>query len=316
MNKNLIIVLAGGLLIAVIVAVLVQASMGSSKKKEKVAEAATKTVQVIVAAKNLPVGTQLSEENMKWQEWPQSGLFEGAIVKKDGKKMTEMVSGRLRRALNAGEPVVKSALVSEGDGNFVAASLRDGMRAVAIDANPVLLAGNMIKPGDFVDVILTYKAKVAYDGDDPTGKINTMIELSLDKMATETILQNVRIIAVGDKYKDAAAEAAADPNAKPAKSSSKAKSPKVKTVTLEVDPRGAEVLALAKDMGKITLSLRKLGDDTYFDHNYGVITDAKLTKILDEIFGNVEKIQKTSGQNGNIVRIYNGYQQEQVRVVP
>jgi pilus assembly protein CpaB len=315
MNKNLIIVLAGGFLIAVIVAVLVQASMGSGKKKEKAAEAATKTVQIIVAAKNLPVGTQLSEENMKWQEWPQSGLFEGAIVKKDGKKMTELVSGRLRRSLNAGEPVVKTALVSEKDGNFVAASLRDGMRAVAIDANPVLLAGNLIKPGDYVDVILTYKSKVEYEGDDPTGKIKTMIEMNLDKMATETILQNVRVIAVGDKYKDAAAEAAAaDPNAKPAKSSKKA--PKVKTVTMEVDPRGAEVLALAKDMGKITLSLRKLGDDKYFDHDYSVITDERLTHIFDEIYGIAQDIQKTSGQNGNIVRIYNGYRQEQVSVVP
>ncbi|HEY8191259.1 MAG TPA: RcpC/CpaB family pilus assembly protein, partial [Alphaproteobacteria bacterium] len=149
---------------------------------------------------------------------------------------------------------------------------------------------------------------------DPTGQINDMIELNLDKMATETILQNVRVIAVGEKYKDAAAENP-DAGAKPAKAASK-KAPKVKTVTLEVDPRGAEVLALAKDMGKLLLSLRKLGDDKYFDHNYGVITDEKLTKITDEIYGNIQSIQKTSGQNGNIVRIYNGYQQEQVRVVP
>ncbi|HEY8191453.1 MAG TPA: Flp pilus assembly protein CpaB, partial [Alphaproteobacteria bacterium] len=153
MNKNLIIVLAGGLLIAVIVAVLVQASMGGSKKKEKAAAEMTKSVQIIVASKNLAVGTQLTEENMKWQDWPATGLFDGAIVKKDGKKMTELVSGRLRRPLNAGEPVVKTALVTESEGNFVAASLRDGMRAVAVDANPVLLAGNLIKPGDYVDVI-------------------------------------------------------------------------------------------------------------------------------------------------------------------
>ena len=310
MNRNLIIVLAGGFLIAVLVAVLVQATMGGKKKEAPVAD--IKKVQIIVASKNLSIGTELSNENMKWMDWPESGLFEGAIVKKEGKKPVEMISGRLRRPLGSGEPVLKSALVSEGDGNFIAASLAEGMRAVGLDVKPAMIAGGLLQPGDYVDVIMTYKNKVTYGGPDPGSKINDMIELNLDKYATETILQNVRVLAVGDKYKDEAAAPASADNGK----KKKEKVAKVKTVSLEVDLRGAEVLALGKEMGKITLAMRKLGDDKFYEHKYSVITDERLTEITDEIYGKIVDIQKNSGQNGNVVRIYNGYQQEQVPVTP
>ena len=309
MNRNLIIVLAGGFLIAVLVAVLVQASMGGKKKEKPVAE--VKNVQIIVATKNLSVGTELTNENMKWMDWPEAGLFEGAIVKKEGKKPVDMISGRLRRSLGAGEPVMKSALVSEGDGNFVAASLRDGMRAVGIDVKPAMIAGGLLKPGDYVDVIMTYKNKVTYGGPDPDSRISDMIELNLDKYATETILQNVRVIAVGEKYKDDVA--GGDDTGKAKKAAKKAK---INTVALEVDLKGAEVLSLARQMGKLTLAMRKLGDDKFYEPQYSVITDERLTEITDDIYGRILDIQKSTGQSGNVVRIYNGYQQEQVPVTP
>lgn len=314
MNRNLIIVLAGGLLIAVLVAVLVQASLGGKKKDKAVAEAVQK-VQIIVAAKNLSTGTTLDDKSMKWADWPQSGLFDGAIVKKGDKKPSDLIAGRLRRPLSAGEPVMKSALVTESGGNFIAASLQDGMRAVGLDVKPAMIAGGLLKPGDYVDVILTYKNKVKYGGPDPGSRINDMIELNLDKYATETILQNVRVLAVGDKFDDAAAPDSGDSGDTKKKKDSK-KAPKVKTVALEVDARGAEVVALAKDMGKITFAMRKLGDDKYYEHNYGVITDERLTQITDEIYGKIVEIQQEAGQNGNVVRIYNGYRQEEVPVVP
>lgn len=311
MNRNLIIVLAGGLLIAVLVAVLVQASLGGGKKKKEAAVAEVKNVQILVAAKNLSVGTELTNENMKWKDWPEAGLFDGAIVRKDDKKPVEALTGRLRRSLNEGEPVMKSALVSESDGNFIAASLRDGMRAVGLDVKPSMIVGGLLKPGDYVDVIMTYKNKITYGGSDPGSRINDMLELNLDKYATETILQNVRVLAVGDSIKDVSeAEGGGGAGKK------KAKKAKVKTVALEVDLRGAEVLSLAKSMGKLTLAMRKLGDDKFYDRQYQVITDERLTEITDEIYGDILEIQKNTGQNGNVVRIYNGYQQEQVPVVP
>lgn len=309
MNRNLIIVLTGGLLIAVLVAVLVQASLGGGKKKKEPVVAEVKNVQILVAAKNLSIGTELTNENMKWKDWPEAGVFDGAIVRKDNKKPAEALTGRLRRSLGEGEPVMKSALVSESDGNFVAASLRDGMRAVGMDVKPSMIVGGLLKPGDYVDVIMTYKNKITYGGPDPGSRINDMLELNLDKYATETILQNVRVLAVGDNIKDVVEADAAG-------GKKKTKKAKVKTIVMEVDLRGAEVLSLAKSMGKLTFAMRKLGDDKFYDAQYRVITDERLTEITDEIYSDILEIQKNTGQNGNVVRIYNGYQQEQVPVVP
>lgn len=310
MNRNLIIVLAGGLLIAVLVAVLVQASLGGGKKKKEADVAQVKNVQILVAAKNLSIGTELTNENMKWKEWPEAGVFEGAVIRKEAQKPVEALTGRLARSLGEGEPIMKSALVSAKDGNFVAASLRDGMRAVGMDVKPAMIVGGLLKPGDYVDIIMTYKSKVTYGGPDPSSRINDMLELNLDKYATETILQNVRVLAVGTDIDSEVGDETTDGKKK------KTKQPKVKTVALEVDLRGAEVLSLAKDMGKLTLALRKLGDDKFYDRQYRVITDERLTQITDEIYSDILEIQKNTGQNGNVVRIYNGYQQEQVPVNP
>ena len=61
MNKNVMIVLAGGFVVAILVAVLVQASLGGKKTDDS----APKT-QVLVAAKDLSLGTELDAASMKW----------------------------------------------------------------------------------------------------------------------------------------------------------------------------------------------------------------------------------------------------------
>lgn len=299
MNRNLIIVLAGGFLIAVLVAVMVQASLKGGKK-EKVAVKEEPRVEILVAAKNLGIGAELKEDSVKWQEWPKNAVFEGAIVKEGDKKASEAVKGKLKRGLSVGEPLLKSALVGESDNNFVAASLGEGMRAVAVDVKASTIAGGLLKPGDYVDVILIYKSKIQYNGSNPL--VRAMIELNHDRYSAETILQNVRVIALGQTYKT--------------DEEGKKGGGKAKTITLEVDMRGAETLTLAKEMGKLSLTLRKLGDEEIYPRKYEVITDERLTHIMDEIYGKMAEIENNSGQNGNIVRIYNSYSLEQVPIVP
>ncbi len=307
MNRNLMIVVGGGFLIAVLVAMLVQAGL-SGKKAEP--EKQEPPVKIAVASKDLAVGAELSDDNLRWQDWPKDAVFPGAVVKEGDKKPVDMIHGRVRRPIAEGEPVVESALIKENKGNFVAASLGEGMRAVAIETSAAKMAGGFIAAGDYVDVILTYKDKVKYTGPQ-NAQINDMIALNLDKMASETILQNVRVLAVDQTAQrvDKRDEAAA-PSKKGEKDSSKKESPsgaKVgKTVTLEVDRKGAEVLALAGEMGDIHLALRKLGDSKIYDRDYAVVSDARLVNIARELYGEMVRIQNASGQNNNIVRIYDG----------
>jgi len=290
MNKNIVIVLAGGFLIAILVAMIVQASLGGKPKKGE-----ADTVQILVAAKALSAGTTLDETNVKWQDWPKTSVFPGTIVKEGGKKLSDVAKGQVGRAIAAGEPVPESAILKGGkDGSAVSASLKEGMRAVAIGVSANSMVGGFVGPGDYVDVLLTYSKKLKYEGvDDPN--IENMVSANLGKYVTETILQNVRVIAVDQSAKRDAE--------KPVKLG--------KTITLEVDMRGAETLAVADKMGDLSLSLRRLGDDKIYVKNYPITTDERLTHITGEIYGQVIEMQKKSGQNANTVRVYNGFNVQQ-----
>jgi pilus assembly protein CpaB len=293
MNKNIMIVLGGAVAVSLLVAVLVQVSLGGKKEEPVIEEA---KVEILVAAHDLGIGQELKSGDVRWQEWPKSSAFPGAIIREDDKKADDFFKGRLARAISKGEPMMQSALLGEAKGNFVAASLEPGMRAVAIEVSASSTVGGFIGPGDVVDVILTYKESIKTEDDDP--RVQTMIELNLDKMATETILQRIKVLAV-----DQIAERKPDEE----------KIKVGKTVTLAVSAQDAEKLFLASQLGELTLALRGVGDDKIVQKDWPTISDARLTSVADEIFTEYDNLKKDTRINPDIVRIYSG---SQVQVVP
>ena len=286
MNKNILIVLGGAVLVSVLVAVLVQMTLGGSKEPEVVQEA---KVKVLVATKDLGIGRNLQDGDMRWQEWPKKSVFPGAVVREGKQKPGEALDGRLARNVAKGEPVMKNALLGQSRGNMVAASLEAGQRAVAISVDASSMVGGFIGPGDYVDIILTYKETVRTEDENPA--VAKMIELNLDKMATETILQNIKVLAVDQM----AARPEDDKKIKVGK-----------TVTIAVDSYDAERLTLAERLGNLTLSLRGVGDDKVVEKSWPTVSDARLTNMGDEIYTEFDKLKKDTGINPNIVRIYNG----------
>lgn len=270
---------------AVLVAVLVQVSVGGKKKQaEQVAK-----VEVLVASRDLGIGSDIKPDSVRWQEWPKSSVFPGALVREgDQEAGTVLKDARLARDVSKGEPVLKSALLGQSKGNFVAASLEPGIRAVAIEVSAASMVGGFLGPGDHVDVILTYKETVKSADKDPG--TTAMLELNLDKLATETILQNVKVLAV-----DQTAKRPEDDKVKVGK-----------TVTLAVTARDAEKLALSQKMGDLTLALRAIGDKDMVDKTWPTTSDARLITIDNEIYRKYVNLQKGSGVNPNIVRIYSG----------
>ncbi len=85
-----------------------------------------------------------------------------------------------------------------------------------------------IFPGDRVDLILTHSVK----SDEMSGK---------DSLASETFVENVRVLATDQSVENPDNTAVL-----------------AKTVTIEVTKRQAEKINVAKDLGKISLSLRSL----------------------------------------------------------
>ncbi|MCB9983491.1 MAG: Flp pilus assembly protein CpaB [Rhodospirillales bacterium] len=292
MNKNILIVLGGAVLVAVLVAMLVQVTLGGKKEEAALQEA---KVEVLVASKDLAIGREIKDGDTRWQEWPKSSVFPGAVLRQDEQSPIEALEGRLGRDVAEGEPVMKSAMLGQVKGNMVAATLEPGQRAVAIEVSASSMVGGFIGPGDFVDVILTYKESVRTDDDNP--EITKMIALNLSKMATETILQNVKVLAV-----DQTAERPEEDTIKVGK-----------TVTLAVGAQDAERLFLASELGELTLALRAVGDDQPFEKQWPTVSDARLTNMGDEVYAEYEKIKKEAGINRNIVRIYSG---EQVTAIP
>lgn len=288
MNKNLLIVLGGGFVIALLVAMIVQAGLSSGKSSD---------VQILVAAKNLTVGTELKPADVKWQEWPEQSVTSAMIVRKDKQKVEDVAKGRLRRDVASGEAISPALLTAGAKGNVLAAALENGFRAVAIKVKAESMVGGFISPGDRVDVIMTYEVKL-------NDKDNPMIRKQIQKYATETILENVRVLAIDQQSK---------------RDDDKAKVGR--TVTLEVNAEGAEKLNLASVMSKedLTLSLRAMGDNT-IKTSRSVTTDAQVSTILREI-NRMESSHSnpnagSQGSTGAVVRVYNGENIQGVMVRP
>lgn len=297
MNRQTLLIVFGGFFTAVLVAIVVQVAIGS-KQKEAVAlkEKSLETTYVLVASKNLDKGTNLKAGYLKWQEWPKSGLFKGAIEreKEDQKPEDIFKEGMVRRDIKQGEPLMKSALIPEKVDNFLAAALGEGKRAVAVTVNAASSVGGFVTPGDYIDIILTYDLRLPADPE-----IRDTAADVISKKAVQTILQNIKVIAIDQDM------------------SKQDKAKVSRTVTLEVDLRQAEVLALAGVMGKLSLSLRRYGDKTIVPTQPDVnpaITDLRLSTVMQEVFNtsyenkiieNQERKNNTR-PNKRTMRIYNG----------
>jgi pilus assembly protein CpaB len=277
MNKNVLIVLAGGFLIALLVAIIVQASFG---KKDN------GTLQVLVAAKPVSTGAAVTEANFKWQDWPENNVIPGAIVRQKNQKVEEAAKGRLRRDMAANEILLTSALTASGKGNILAASMDPGMRAKAIKVSAESMVGGFISPNDRVDVIVTYRVRVS--------AANEEMESRVSNYASETVLENVRVLAIDQVSR---------------KEDDKAKVGR--TVTLEVSTKGAEKLSLANEMGDLSLSLRALGDTSTVDR---AVTDSTTDVELSSVLRDLNEIKRNSNPNAGIMRIYSGDTVENISV--
>ncbi len=299
MNRNVMIVLAGGFLIAVLVALLVQASLSGGEPEEPVVVREEPKVQIVVAKKDMAVGTELSDENMSWQDWPEGAVFPGAVQREDDKKPSEIIEGRLRRAVVEGEPITEAVLV-QSDGNLMAASLGEGMRAFSISVDASSMVSGFVGPGDYVDIIMTHRSTVEYQDDqgETSPVVENLIDQNIDDLASETILQNMKVLAV-----DQSAIRDEDSNAVVGRN-----------VTLEVTYKQAEILALASRMGDLSLALRRLGDESLIPPTEAVTTDARLTKIDDEVITQILLSADSPSHGPQFVRIYRGNQVEDLQV--
>lgn len=190
---------------------------------------------VLVAKTDLPAGQFVRAESLRWQAWPDEGIAENYVVQGKG-RLEDYVGAVVRSGLTAGEPISDGRVVRPGDRGFMAAVLTPGDRAVTVPVTPSSGLAGFAFPGDHVDVILTLtiQPEAGKDGQ----------KEGPERRASETVLTNIRVLAVDQRADDQNREVAV-----------------AKTATLEVTPKEAEIVAVASEMGKLSLSLRSLAQD-------------------------------------------------------
>src|SRR5215475_1188997 len=206
------------------------ASIGISQviNRNHDAAPAEETESILVAAKDIKVTEPLSDKNVKTEEWPKSKIPPDTV--RDFKEVEKKMAGS---TILAGEPIRKAKFAVDKRMD----TIPPGYRVYAVPADASTTAGNLLQPGDRVDVLLAVKPSVGASGH-----------------VARTILQDVRVFAVNEQWRP------------PEGASKSDETIAAKTVSLLVTPVQAEVLAVATEMGgHIRLSLRNATDQQVAD---------------------------------------------------
>jgi pilus assembly protein CpaB len=197
---------------------------------ERNVEVTVNATDVLVAATPIELGSIANESLFRWQKWPQDAITPGFITRSGGSEAVSSLTGSIARApILAGEPITSDKLIKPGQGGVLAAILPAGMRAISTKISEATAVGRLILPNDHVDVLLIRRTR---------GK-------SGEEFVSDTLFQNIRVLAIGQQIQNKEGEKAAA---------------SADTATLELTPRQTEVLALANSMGEISLALRSIAD--------------------------------------------------------
>lgn len=199
------------------------------------------SMSVLVAGRDLPTGSFIRPEDLRWQVWPEGQIADNYLLK--DKDTPESLSGAVvKLRIAGGEPVTSNRVIRPGDRGFLAAVLSPGMRAVSVPVTPISGVSGLVFPGDHVDVILAHQVRNSDANPAGGGTGETAF-------ASETIQTDLRILAID--------QSTVDTEGKPVLA---------KTITFEVTPKQVEAIEVASTLGNLYLSLRGLaGSDVVAD---------------------------------------------------
>jgi pilus assembly protein CpaB len=218
--------------IAAVGALLLIRGMGSRDAAAPVAEGtAIEGEQVLVAARDVAQGAALAPSDLAVVLFPTDSLAPTFVrLSAQPSAQADFVGSVTRRSFARGEPITTGGVVQPDGRGFMAAQLAPGYRAVAIEIDEETAAGGYIQPNDRVDVIVTTRIQSRDGG-------------SGEQVNSNIVLEDVRILALGETTQtQSSGEAPETINAGVA--------------VLELTAEDARTLALADELGTISLALR------------------------------------------------------------
>lgn len=194
--------------------------------------------QVVVAALDLQVGSKLEDKDLREIRLPGADLPQGYYQNK-----ADVLGRGVVVSIAKGEFILPGKLAAENAGAGLPSLIPPGMRAVSVRVNEVVAVAGFVVPGTRVDVLLT---------GNPRGT---------DEPLTTTVLENVEVLAAGQKLQHSAQ---GEPQSVP-------------VITLLVSPEDAQKLTMASNEGRIQLTLRNPTDTS--EENLAVLRDSSLYRV-------------------------------------
>jgi pilus assembly protein CpaB len=196
-----------------------------------------RVVPIVIAAAPISAGQLLRAELLATRDWPADAVPAGAYA-----SVEEILTGHPGASpmvgILAGEPVVAARLSSSAAGTGIAPLVARGKRAIALRIDDAAGETGLVYPGAVVDVVTTVR--------DPLGR----------GPSARIAVQRARVLSVGRDTDVATQRAPVAVDEGDLRSRDRAT-----FVTLEVTPGEAEVLAVARNEGRLDVVLRNAGDD-------------------------------------------------------
>lgn len=196
------------------------------------------TAEVLVIARDVPAGSALSADDLRYESWPKSAAAERLVTRRGGEDAKAQFVGTIaRRPLVEGEPVSPATTFRAEGAGVLAGLLSPGRRAMSIAVTSPTGVSGFVTPGDRVDVVLVTDLRKVEEGQQPQGEGGSSLMV---RFGAETVLSDVRVLAIDQQIsrnRDGSAIQG-------------------KTATLEVTPKQAEILTVAGQLGALQLSLR------------------------------------------------------------
>ena len=185
-----------------------------------VREVEVASLQAVVAARPIPVGTIVTKDHVKLVPWPERNPVPGSFT-----KIEDVLNRGAIVEVAENEPLTESKLAPLGSGGGLPPTITEGMRAISVKTNEVVGVAGFVIPGTRVDVLVTVE------------------EGNQDEPISRAVVSNVQVLTAGSRFDQEKAKAEGKPI--PAT-----------VVTLLVTPEDAERISLAANEGQIMLTLR------------------------------------------------------------
>jgi pilus assembly protein CpaB len=228
MNLRAFVTLIAGVVLSGIAVVLITRELNERGRHATVAAAAPAPQHgnIVVAAYDIGFGMEITRAQLALTPWASPTLPDGSFSRLEDVIGSGKEHRVALRPMVRGEPILSAKVSGFGGRASMSAVVAEDKRAFALRVNDVSGVAGFLLPGDRVDIILTRNP----DGGG-----------ALDDRESTIILQNVIVRGI-DQLADT------DRN----------KPQIVRTVTLEVTPEEAQKLALAMQVGQLSLALRNV----------------------------------------------------------